>query len=151
MQQHHTGPAAPWLSFRDVSVRLHGRLFLRGFDWSAAPGEQWAVLGPNGAGKTVLAQLIAGALHPASGELELAADITPARIAWVSFEAQRELCAADARHDISDYLESAVDAGTTVRALLAAAARRPARVDEVASLLGIGALMERGIRFLSSG
>ena len=83
--------------------------------------------------------------------LELAADITPARIAWVSFEAQRELCAADARHDISDYLESAVDAGTTVRALLAAAARRPARVDEVASLLGIRALMERGIRFLSSG
>ena len=83
MQQHHTGPGASWLRLRDVSVRLHGRLFLRGFDWSAAPGEQWAVLGPNGAGKTVLAQLIAGALHPASGELELAADITPARIAWV--------------------------------------------------------------------
>ena len=38
-----------------------------------------------------------------------------------------------------------------MRALLAAAARRPARVDEVASLLGIRALMERGIRFLSSG
>ncbi|MBK9469506.1 MAG: ATP-binding cassette domain-containing protein [Gammaproteobacteria bacterium] len=151
MQQHHTGPGASWLRLRDVSVRLHGKLFLRGFDWSAAPGEQWAVLGPNGAGKTLLAQLIAGALHPASGELELAADITPARIAWVSFEAQRELCAADARHDISDYLENAVDAGTTVRALLAAAARRPARAGEVAAMLGIEALMERGIRFLSSG
>ena len=151
MQQHHTAPVSSWLRFRDVSVRLHGKLFLRGLDWSAAPGEQWAVLGPNGAGKTVLAQLIARALHPASGELTLAADLTPARIAWVSFEAQRELCAADARHDISDYLENAVDAGTTVRALLAAAARRPERVEEIAAMLGIEALMERGIRFLSSG
>ena len=84
MQQHHTAPVSSWLRFRDVSVRLHGKLFLRGLDWSAAPGEQWAVLGPNGAGKSVLAQLIARALHPASGELTLAADITPARIAWVS-------------------------------------------------------------------
>ena len=151
MQHHHTGADAPWLRLREVSVRLHGRLFLRGFDWSAAPGEQWAVLGPNGAGKTVLAQLIAGTLHPASGELTLAEDIVPARIAWVSFEAQRELCAADARHDISDYLENAVDDGTTVRALLAAAARRPERLGEVAAILGIEALMERGIRFLSSG
>jgi molybdate transport system ATP-binding protein len=151
MQHQHDGSAAPWLRFRDVAVRLHGKLFLRGFDWSAAPGEQWAVLGPNGAGKSVLAQLLAGALHPASGELTLADDIAPARIAWVSFEAQRELCAADTRHDISDYLENAVDAGTTVRALLEAAARRPGRVAEVAATLGIEALMERGIRFLSSG
>jgi molybdate transport system ATP-binding protein len=151
MQQHHSRAGTPWLRLRDVSVRLHGKLFLRGFDWSAAPGEQWAVLGPNGAGKTLLAQLIAGALHPASGELGLAGDITRAGIARVSFEAQRELCAADARHDISDYLENAVDAGTTVGALLAAAARRPARAGEVAAMLGIEALMERGIRFLSSG
>ena len=46
MQQHHTAPVSSWLRFRDVSVRLHGKLFLRGLDWSAAPGEQWAVLGP---------------------------------------------------------------------------------------------------------
>lgn len=145
------GENGVWLALQKVSLRLGGRLFLRDFDWQARDGEQWAVLGPNGAGKTVLAQLIGAELHPASGTVQLAADIGPETIACVSFEAQRALCAEDARHDIADFLEEAVDSGTTVEALLHAAAHDPQRVEPLCTRLGIAGLRGRGLRFLSSG
>ncbi len=147
----HDAARGDWLVLEKVSLRLGGKLFLRDFDWRARDGEQWAVLGPNGSGKTVLAQLIGGELHPASGALRLAPGITAHTTAWVSFEAQRALCADDARHDIADFLEDAVDPGTTVRALLATSARDPRRIRPVCERLGIETLLERGLRFLSSG
>ena len=140
-----------WLALRQISLRLRNRLFLRDFDWQARDGEQWAVLGANGAGKTVLARLISGELHPAGGSLYRAPDIGADSIAWVSFEAQRALCAADARHDIADFLEEAVDTGTTVEELLRTVARDPQRIGPVCERLGIAALRGRGLRFLSSG
>lgn len=147
----HDDARGDWLALEKVSLRLGGKLFLRDFDWRARDGEQWAVLGPNGSGKTVLAQLIGGELHPASGALRLAPGITAHTTAWVSFEAQRALCADDARHDIADFLEEAVDPGTTVGALLGSSARDPRRIRPVCERLGIEALLERGLRFLSSG
>lgn len=147
----HTKTDGEWLVLEGVSLRLGGRLFLRDFNWRVRDGEQWAVLGPNGAGKTVLAQLIAGELHPASGMVRLATGITPQTTAWVSFEAQRALCADDARHDIADFLEEAIDPGTTVRALLTTSAADPRELPRLCTRLGIGALLDRGLRFLSSG
>lgn len=147
----HTKTDDDWLVLEGVSLRLGGRLFLRDFNWRARNGEQWAVLGPNGAGKTVLAQLLTGALHAASGTVRLAPGITARTTAWVSFEAQRALCAEDARHDIGDFLEEAIDQGTTVRALLEASAADPQEVPAICERLGIGNLLGRGLRFLSSG
>jgi molybdate transport system ATP-binding protein len=141
-----------WLHFDSVSVRLRGHLFLRDFCWHAANGEQWAVLGRNGAGKTVLMQLLAGSLRASSGSIGLGKGLDVQHdIAWVSFEQQQQLCLADTRHDISEFMETAVDTGTTVRALLAGVAREPGRIEAVATALGIETLLERGIRFLSSG
>jgi len=144
--------SSDWLQFDAVSVRLRGHLFLRDFHWRARHGEQWAVLGRNGAGKTVLMQLLAGSLRCSGGAIRLADGLDVQRdIAWVSFETQQALCLADTRHDISEFMESAVDAGTTVRALLGGVAREPGRIPAIAAALGIDALLERGIRFLSSG
>ncbi|MBP8926017.1 MAG: ATP-binding cassette domain-containing protein [Pseudomonadales bacterium] len=142
-----------WLQLRRVSARLQGRLFFHEIDWTLGVDEQWAVLGANGAGKTALVQLLSGALRASSGSIEFGQGIDPAHdIGWVSFETQQQLCEDDARHDISEFMESAVDAGTTVRALLCGQAM-PARAEfeRVVETLGIGTLLERGIRFLSSG
>jgi iron complex transport system ATP-binding protein len=40
-------------------------------DWSAGPGEQWAVLGPNGAGKSTLLDIAAGMRHPSRGAVRI--------------------------------------------------------------------------------
>ena len=116
----HTGPA--WLRLEQATLRLGGHLFFRGIDWEARDGEQWALLGPNGAGKTALAALATGALHPAGGRAWLRPDIDPTRdVGQISFELERRICEDDARHDISEFLDTAVDQGTTAGGLLRSA------------------------------
>jgi len=145
-------PITPTLRLSRVSLRLHGRLFFRDIDWTVNPGEHWAVLGPNGCGKTALSELIRGTLSPSSGSIEYGWGAPREdAIASVSYEIQQALCDDDTRHDISEYLDNAVDSGTSVRALLADAGTEPGELEQVAARLGIDRLMERGIRFLSSG
>lgn len=146
----HTGPA--WLRLEQATLRLGGHLFFRGIDWEAHEGEQWAVLGANGAGKTALAALATGALHPAGGTVWLRPDIDPLRdIGQISFETERQICEDDARHDISEFLDTAVDQGTTAGGLLHAVSEDAAAIAEAVAALNLGHLQGRGLRFLSSG
>ena len=63
--------ATPLISVRDIGHRYDGVLALDGIDLDIAAGGFLAVLGPNGAGKSTLAQIIAGALRPLKGRIEL--------------------------------------------------------------------------------
>ena len=55
------------------ALRLDAQVVARGFDVALAvdEGERVAVVGPNGAGKSTLLQLVAGALKPISGRVEI--------------------------------------------------------------------------------
>ena len=70
-----TPPAALRLTGVTVwewDARLRQRQpILSDIDWSAGPGEQWAVLGPNGAGKSTLLDIAAGMRHPSRGEVRI--------------------------------------------------------------------------------
>ena len=146
----HTPPA--WLRLEQATLRLGGHLFFRGIDWEAREGEQWALLGANGAGKTALAGLATGRLHPAGGRVWLSPQIDPARdIGHISFEVEQQICEADARHDISEFLDSAVDQGTTAGALLESPRIAREAVAEAMRALNLEHLLGRGLRFLSSG
>ena len=59
------------LSVAGVGKRFGSRLALHDVSFAAAAGERLAVIGPNGAGKTTLLQILAGALAPDGGVLEL--------------------------------------------------------------------------------
>ncbi|WP_259648142.1 phosphonate ABC transporter ATP-binding protein, partial [Pseudomonas syringae] len=48
-----------------------GTLALRGLDLSIARGERVAIIGPSGAGKTTLLNLLASALPPSAGQLQV--------------------------------------------------------------------------------
>jgi ABC-type multidrug transport system ATPase subunit len=79
------------LSAERVGKRFGANEALRGVSFSAAAGERLAVIGPNGAGKTTLLQILAGALAPDGGELELpAAGWVPQRAAVYSKLTVRE-------------------------------------------------------------
>ena len=54
-----------------VTVRRGDATLLQDIDWSIAPGERWVILGANGAGKTTLLQVMAGALPPTSGTVNV--------------------------------------------------------------------------------
>jgi len=65
-------PEAAIVEVHDVRHNYRGVLALDGVSLAIAPGSFAAVLGPNGAGKSTLAQVLAGLLEPAHGEVRYA-------------------------------------------------------------------------------
>lgn len=63
--------SAPLISASGIEHRFDGVLALQGVDLDLVAGGFLAVLGPNGAGKSTLAQIMAGALRPQKGQLQL--------------------------------------------------------------------------------
>jgi molybdate transport system ATP-binding protein len=125
--------------------------------WQWLPREHWAVVGGNGAGKTTLAQLLRDELRPQRGSIEYDTGIEPARdILYVSFAMQRELIEHDNRYDDSNEREDAHDVGTTVRqAILQGKEEQGApadeRFDQLVDNFGLRPILNRGVRFISTG
>ena len=135
------------LTIADLTVNYRARPVLRGLSLTLQRGEQWAVLGPNGAGKTTLARVLAGELDHYTGAIERTDTLAHHGIAYVCFERARALVDRDRKLDVSEFSADARDPGTRVRALLPAT---PAR-DHWVELLDLGALLDRGLRYLSTG
>ncbi len=65
------GSGAPFLRLSGISKRYGGVVALDGVDFTCAEGSIHAVLGENGAGKSTLIKVIAGAVRPDSGLMEI--------------------------------------------------------------------------------
>jgi len=63
---------APILEASHLEVRFDGHAALKDISFRLVSGERIAVVGPNGAGKSTLFKVIAGVLHPSSGEVRVA-------------------------------------------------------------------------------
>jgi ABC-type Mn2+/Zn2+ transport system ATPase subunit len=64
-------PAAPPLLVNRLSVQFNGTAALREVSFTLPAGQRVAIVGPNGAGKTTLLRVIAGAMSPTSGSVEI--------------------------------------------------------------------------------
>jgi ribose transport system ATP-binding protein len=62
---------APFLRLTDIRKRYGGVTALDGVDFTCTQGSIHAVLGENGAGKSTLIKIIAGAVRPDSGRMEM--------------------------------------------------------------------------------
>lgn len=111
--------------------------------WQVNAGECWAVIGRNGAGKHHLNNLLTSIDLPKTGKLAITCD----RIGLLSFEQQQRLYEREIRDDDSEFMEGA-DAGTTVAELLGL---DNGSVPAELHFLGLGPLLGRGYRQLSSG
>ncbi len=60
-------PAEPLIAFREVGIRLGGRLILDRVDLSVAKGEFLCVVGPSGCGKTTMLRMIGGLAAASEG------------------------------------------------------------------------------------
>lgn len=86
----HAQTASPLLAVRDL-VKHYGPVrAVEGVSFSLRPGEVLALVGENGAGKSTVAKVLAGAVPPTSGTVELGGDpfrpttVAGARAAGVS-------------------------------------------------------------------
>ncbi len=125
---------------------------LRNINWHWQQGQQWAILGGNGAGKSAIAELITDQLRPQRGSILRESQIDPAQdILHLSFEMQRKLIDHDIRFDDSESREDAFDVGTTVKQIVLQKHSEDERFWEVVRQCHIEHILDRGIRFVSTG
>lgn len=125
-----------------ISPRLH----LTIPDLTIHAGQCWTIIGGNGSGKTALARALCGELSATAGTLTG----TPTT-ASVSFEQQQALFEDEFKRGNTDMLSDDEDPGRTVDTLIAESGATAEARQQTATLLGIGALLHRPIRVLSSG
>ncbi|MFA7554439.1 MAG: ATP-binding cassette domain-containing protein [Spongiibacteraceae bacterium] len=125
---------------------------LRNITWNWLEGQQWAILGGNGAGKSAIAHLLTDHLRPQRGTIERQQGLNPETdILHLSFELQRKLIDHDIRYDDSETRDDAFDVGTTVRQIVLQKQPEDERFATIAKQCHIDHILDRGIRFVSTG
>jgi molybdate transport system ATP-binding protein len=148
------------ICFREATIGPANQPIFRHFSWTVEQFQSWVVTGSNGSGKSALAEALAGGLPVISraasgtGSSQLPA---PESVALISFERQRDVVFDERYHDDSEFAEGGVDPGTAAQDFIvgrkrgAAAPTAPPRLAELARRLGIEPLLERGLKYLSTG
>lgn len=114
--------------------------------WETQRGECWCVLGGNASGKGLLASILTGDLKPESGSI----DDLPRSARCVSFEQQRAFYEEQLRNDDTDFMDR-LDTGSTGLEVLRQSGCSETEAVELANRLGVGYILKRGYRLLSSG
>ena len=133
------------IRFEQCRIEFGDRLALHDLDWHITSGQHWVVVGPNGSGKSALVDALTGEGKVTEGRREL-----QARIALVSLEEQARLIERERRRDDSD-ITNKVFAGTPAREMLQETSRDPDLQARLIDLLGVGPILNRGFRKLSTG
>ncbi|MDZ7783074.1 MAG: ATP-binding cassette domain-containing protein [Halioglobus sp.] len=136
---------------RDINLVYRALPALRAIDWTVLEGEQWACLGPNGAGKTSLAGILSAQATHYSGTYRRSHRLREEGVAYVCFEQAKALCERDRKLDNSEFRADASDPGTTVRAFILNAQRADADSRHWIQRLGIDPILDRGLRYISTG
>ncbi len=139
------------IELRQVSLVYRALPALKGIDWSVQRGQQWACLGPNGAGKTSLARILSRQATRYSGEVRRSPRLEERGVAYVCFEQARALCERDRKLDDSEQRADASDPGTLVRDAILRGRAPTARFDRWVERLQIGRILQRGLRYVSTG
>jgi molybdate transport system ATP-binding protein len=146
-----------FIAFESVTLRVRDRHILPATCWEIREAQSWAVLGPNGSGKSTLMRALAGETPVVKGHIRrhhpLAA---PECMGYVSFETHRELIAREQAADAARYFSGAIESYLTPQGLMETVegdggpAQRISK-GAILAMLGIGGLLDRPMRFLSTG
>ncbi|MFQ5484564.1 MAG: ATP-binding cassette domain-containing protein, partial [Desulfobacterales bacterium] len=146
----------PFITLQDITIRVRDRFILAHTCWEIKTHQQWAILGPNGAGKSVLVRALAGEMPVVHGKIiHHQGGLSKTSIAYVSFERHRQVIDQDEARDESRFFSGNLANITTARqVILSGNHRKPISqkgLNQMASHLQVQDLLDRGIRFLSTG
>lgn len=144
-------PTNRLFSTRQLALSYRAKPALQGIDWDWDLGDHWAILGANGAGKTALATIIAGEQTRYAGSLERSDALRAGGTAYVCFERSRRLCERDQKLDCAEFESDARDIGTRVRDLLPREDCSSQEWDALIELLDMQDILDRGLRYISTG
>ena len=151
-----TSHSKPLVTLEDIALRLGSSLYLPHTSWEIKTGQHWAVLGPNGSGKSSLVGAISGIVPVARGKLTYHFIEEPiSAIGYVSFGLQQRILTRDIEKDEARFFSGDTDSLETVEQLLSedtiGDVTLSDRIDRVLHLMGIPQLLNREIRYLSTG
>ncbi len=145
-------PQQALITLQDVQLAYRALPVLRIAHWVLQRGQQWACIGPNGSGKTSLARVLSGEASHFSGSYTRSEDLLNAGgVAYVCFEQAKALCDRDRKLDDSETRADASDPGTLVRDAILRGRAPDALFAEWVARLNIGHILERGLRYISTG
>jgi molybdate transport system ATP-binding protein len=146
----------PFITLEDITIRLRDKFILPQTSWKILTGQHWAILGPNGAGKSSLVRVLIGDVPYVRGSITYHFPQHPSEIiGYVSSELQEHLIAREKFQDMSRYFSGKLDdvekARTTILAGDHDGSDGAPDFVRIVDILGISHLLDRGIRYLSSG
>jgi molybdate transport system ATP-binding protein len=134
------------ICFDRVTAVIHDTKRLEDISFRIAADEHWAIVGANGSGKSSVGNLLCNGLKIISGTYRMAD-----KNGYVSFEKVNEILEIERYNDDSDFLDF-VDPGTKVRNfILGDDAADESKLVELAREMGFTEILDRGIKFLSTG
>ena len=134
------------ISLNQVVARISKYASLKDVSLHIGTDQHWAVIGANGSGKSALGRLLCGELEILSGTRD-----TVAKSAYIAFETVNEILDIEHYNDDTDFLDC-IDQGTPVREfILEGQSSAIQRLHGLAVQLDFSRLLDRGIRFLSTG
>lgn len=129
-----------------VKARITEGKFLEDITFEIARNQHWAVVGANGSGKSALGKLLCNGLPVLSGTSRV-----PENSAYVSFEKINEILEVERYNDDSDFLGYVTEGTRVDKFILSGSDADEARLAELAQEFGFTKILERGIKFLSTG
>ncbi len=146
-----------FITLENVTLRVRDRHILTSTCWEIESNQNWAVLGPNGSGKSTLMRALIGDAPVVRGTIMRHHPMAqPDYIGYVSFELHQQLIAGERAYDEARYFSGKLNTHLTVRQLIKSARKKnklsnKTPVNKILSIFGIEHLMDRSVRFLSTG
>jgi molybdate transport system ATP-binding protein len=134
------------IELNKVSARIYKDICLGDLSLVIQSDQCWAFIGSNGCGKTAIGRLLCSQLEILSGTAKL-----PHSAAFISFERVTEALDHERYIDDSEF-QGGADSGTSARDfILAGQTEKTDQLKELAQRLHFTPLLDRGIKFLSTG
>ncbi len=143
---------APLVAVKDLKVFFGNYQALNIPHFVLHASSKSIIIGANGSGKTLLLNFLSGKLKLHKQAPHYSENFDPeTALAIVSFEYQQELYAIDDYNDDTDFMDGVRDKGTLAKEAILQEKEESERFFEIVELMNIRYLLERGIRFLSTG
>ena len=156
------------ITIQNCRIESNEKIVVPNLSWQMNEGEAWLVIGPNGGGKADFVNALAGKM---SFVANTSADATGRyysafgdSVELVSLERAAKLIEEERNNDESDYMDGGVDIGRTGRRFIVEGVLGPLKktdelpqwayeleTNEAVKLCGIQNILERGLKYMSTG
>ena len=138
---------SPLININSCSVFYNEEICIPDISWKLLPGENWLITGNNGSGKTSFVSALAnkGECRPSHNGSYL--NLLSESSSIISFEEAAFIIEEEKKQDDSDFIEGGIDAGRTPRHLIP----HTKATENAIALCGIEKILDRGLKFLSTG